>query len=156
MKFEHLVEINDSDSPLLFNLNREQIWSGLMQRVEDARAFLPGLDECVIRQRGPNSVKRLLRWGQVELHDEVHWEPALWVRFDTPPSETHGGGTLTIRIEEPEAERYFLRFSYDTAYAQGHEVEDEAYATYLRQAYEAADIDTVHMIRLLAEAVRVH
>ncbi|MCK9285058.1 MAG: DUF1857 family protein [Rhodocyclaceae bacterium] len=152
MNFEHLVEINDPDVPLLIMLDRAQLWSGLMQRVEDARAFLPGLDECRIVSRGACGVERILRWGEVEVSDRVSYEKYQWVRFETAASGRSGGGVLTIRIEEPEPQRLFLRFSYATVFATGHEREDAAYAEFLRQAYEAADIDTVRMIRQFAAA----
>ncbi|TWO81258.1 SRPBCC family protein [Denitratisoma oestradiolicum] len=156
MKFEHLVEINDFRIPLLFRLNRAQVWAGLMHRVEDARPFLPGLDECRILARSEGFVERLLRFGQTEMRDRVSFAEAEWVRFETVPSEHHGGGVLTISIEEPEPGCLFLRFRYETLFASGHEAEDAAYGEFLRQAYEAADIDTVQWIRSLAEAVARH
>lgn len=156
MNFEHLVEVNDPQIPILVQLTRQQLWRGLMYRVEDARPFLPGLDECRILSRSDQGVERLLRWGQTEVADRVTFADGHWVRFDTPPGESHGGGSLTIRIEEPEPGRLFLRFVYATVYASGHEAEDEGYAAYLRQAYEQADIDTVKVIRMLTESIQFH
>lgn len=152
MNFEHLVEINDLKIPLLFHLDRAQVWAGLMHRVEDARSFLPGLDECRVLARGLGTAERLLRFGNTEIRDQVSFADGEWVRFETIPSPHHSGGVLTIRIEEPEAGRLFLRFCYETLFASGQEAEDAAYSEFLRQAYEAADIDTVQVIRMLAEA----
>jgi len=149
MHFEHIVEINDFDNPLTVVLDRAQVWAGLMHRVEDARPFVPGLDYCRIVARGEEFVERELRFGAVTLRDHVHFAENDWVCFDTVATESHGGGRLTIRIEEPEPLRLFLRFTYETAFARGAEAEDAAYADFLRQAYEAADIDTVHTIRML-------
>ncbi|RTL50421.1 MAG: DUF1857 family protein [Rhodocyclaceae bacterium] len=156
MRFEHLIEINDPKLPFLIPLTRAQLWAGLMLRVEDSRPFLPGLDECRIVRRSEGMVERALRWGEVEVWDRVTFEAETWVRFDTPPSAHHGGGLLTITIEEPEPERLFLRFLYETMFASGHETEDAGYADYLRQAYEAAGIDTVQRIRELAESASRH
>ncbi|QDX80726.1 hypothetical protein B9N43_05380 [Denitratisoma sp. DHT3] len=151
MHFEHLVEINDFRIPLLFRLDRAQVWAGLMHRVEDARPFLPGLDECRIMARGEGTLERVLRFGATEVRDRVSYAVGDWVRFETTPSEHHGGGVLIISIEEPETDSLFLRFRYETLFASGHEAEDAAYGEFLRQAYEAADIDTVQVIRMLAE-----
>lgn len=156
MNFEHLVEVNDPGIPFLIHLSRSQIWAGLMHRVEDSRPFLPGLDECRILERSADGVVRMLRWGANVMNDRVTFEEQRWVRFDTPPGEMHGGGSLTIHIEEPVPGSLFLRFIYATTFATGHEAEDAAYAEFLRQAYEQADIDTVQVIRTLAESVQTH
>ncbi|GAB2180179.1 SRPBCC family protein [Denitratisoma sp. agr-D3] len=156
MRFEHLIEINDPSIPFLPALSRRQLWQGLMWRVEDSREFLPGLDECRILQREAGAVERLLRWGEVEVLDRVTFAEEDWVCFDSRPTAHHAGGKLTITIEEPEPERLFLRFVYEIAFAVGHESEDAGYADYLRQAYEAAGIDTVQRIRELASGVRRH
>ena len=152
MNFEHLVEVNDPLIPFLIQLSRSQLWHGLMRRVEDSRPFLPGLDECTILSRSACEVERLLRWGSHCIQDRVSFEAQAWVRFDTQPAATHGGGSLTIRIEEPVPGSLFLRFTYATEFAAGQEVEDGAYAEFLRQAYEQADIDTVQVIRSLLES----
>lgn len=156
MRFEHLIEINDPNVPFLPLLTRDQLWAGLMARVEDSRTFLPGLDECRILHRAEGLVERLLRWGEVEVRDRVTFEERAWVCFETPATEQHGGGLLTITIEEPAPDRFFLRFLYETVFASGHEAEDAAYQSYLEQAYQAAGIDTVQRIRELAATPRAH
>lgn len=156
MNFEHLVEINDPEMPPLFSLSRDQVWAGLMHRALDARPFLQGLDECRIVERFENGMLRRLRWGETEVSDRVTYAEGDWVCFETLATETHGGGLLTIQIEEPEPRRLFLRFTYATVFAVGHEAEDEAYRDFLREAYEAADVDTVVMIRTLAQGIVTH
>lgn len=150
MRFEHLVAINDPDQPLLAALSRDQVWFGLMHRVEDARPFLPGLEQCDILSRGDGVVERRLDFGAAQVRDRVFFAENDWVRFETEATAQHGGGRLTIRIEEPDAGWLLLRFIYETVHAIGAEAENAAYDAYLRQAYEAADIDTVRIIRALA------
>lgn len=149
MQFEHLVAVNDADIPATEFLTRAQLWAGLMYRVEDARPFLPGLDSCQILSRGESGVDRRLNFGAVTIDDRASFSPNQWVRFETPTTPTHGGGLLTIQIEEPESTCLFLRFTYNTVFARGSEIEDAPYAEFLRQAYIAADIDTVRVIRML-------
>lgn len=150
MRFEHLLEINDPNLAYVESLSRTQVWSGLMHRVEDSRTFLPGLDECLILSRAEGLVERVLRWGQMEVRDRVSFEAEQWVKFETLPSAHHGGGMLTVSIEEPVPGRLFLRCIYETVFAVGHEAEDESYADFVRQAYEEADKDMLLRIRELA------
>ncbi|QWT45325.1 SRPBCC family protein [Azospira inquinata] len=156
MKFEHLVEINDGDNPLVFSLSRDQLWQGLMCRVEDARSFVHGLEECQILSRGDNQVERLLVFGAAQVRDRVTYAVGHWVRFDTEATEHHAGGSLIIHIEEPEPDRLFLRFTYQTSFAEGPDPEARAYVGYLESAYHAADLDTVAEIRRLAERLNFH
>jgi hypothetical protein len=151
MRFEHLIEINDPGLGYLTPLTRAQVWAGLMHRVEDARPFLPGLDVCEIRSRGDDWVERHLDFGAVQLSDRATWVTGQSVRFDTAPGANHRGGRLTISIEEPETGHLFLRFAYQTEAAAGPVDEDAPYEEFLRQAYEAADMDTVSVIRLMAQ-----
>lgn len=152
MRFEHIVTINDPDMPLVADLSREQVWSGLMHRVEDAVPFLPGLDRCLILTRGDGFVERELHFGAARIRDRALYVENDWVCFETAASAQHGGGRLTIRIEEPDSGWLVLRFIYETVHAVGEEAENAAYEDFLRQAYEAADIDTVHVIRTLTAA----
>ena len=48
MYFEHLIEINNPLNPLIEPLSVEQVWQGLMYRVEEPTVFLPGLERCTI------------------------------------------------------------------------------------------------------------
>jgi hypothetical protein len=156
MRFEHLLEINDPNLPYVEALTRSQVWSGLMHRVEDSRSFLPGLDECLILSRAEGLVERCLRWGPTEIRDRVSFAAEEWVRFETLPSEHHGGGLLTVRIEEPEVGHLFLRCTYETVFARGQEAENEAYVEYVQQAYESSDKDMLLRIRELAAAARLN
>ncbi|MBK7685545.1 MAG: DUF1857 family protein [Rhodocyclaceae bacterium] len=149
MQFEHLVAVNDANVPHAEFLTRAQLWAGLMYRVDDARPFLPGLDGCQILSRRDSVVERRLNFGAVTIDDRASFAINHWVRFETATTPTHGGGLLTIRIEEPEPMCLFLRFTYNTMFARGAEAEDAPYAEFLRQAYMAADIDTVRVIRTL-------
>ena len=101
-----------------------------------------GVDEVFVPPTTPRVSGRLLAMASAD-------SPNQWVRFETPTTTAHGGGLLTIQIEEPESTCLFLRFTYNTVFARGSEIEDAPYAEFLRQAYIAADIDTVRVIRML-------
>ena len=150
MKFEHLIQINDPADPLLEPLTRQQLWQGLMHRVEDATPFLPGLERCTILSRQGSELLRELDFGAVVIQDKVSFVVEAWVRFDILPGPNHAGGSLTITLEEPQQESLFLRFAYTTNLAEGSPSEDDAYVEYVKQAYHQSDIDTVQIIRTLA------
>ena len=150
MKFEHLIQINDAENPLLPPLNRDQLWQGLLHRVENPIPFLPGLESCTILERQANELLRELDFGPATIQDRVTLAEAEWVRFDIVPSETHAGGSLTISIEEPEPGYLFLRFAYQTTLATNPNSEERAYIEYVKSAYHQSDIDCVRLIRTLA------
>ncbi len=150
MNFEHLIQINDLQNPLIETLDRTQVWAGLMRRVEDATPFLPGLQRCTVVERHAGHLLRELDFGAAVIHDKVTMAEGEWVRFDILPSAQHAGGSLTIRIEEPEAGALFLRFSYATTFAIDPNSEDRAYIEYVKSAYHQSDVDCVQIIRMLA------
>ena len=150
MKFEHLIAINDPENPLIAPLSREELWAGLLHRVENAVPFLPGLETCTILERNEESLLRELDFGPAVIMDRVTLADRHWVRFDILPSELHAGGSLTITIEEPEPGFLFLRFAYQTTLASNPNSEDRAYIEYVKSAYHQSDIDCVRLIRTLA------
>jgi hypothetical protein len=150
MKFEHLIQINDPENPLIPPLSRQQVWRGLIHRVEDPLPFLPGLESCVIIERHADVLLRQLDFGPAVIQDRVTLAEAHWVRFEIEPSSAHPGGSLTITIEEPEPAFLFLRFAYRTTLASGSDSEDRAYIEYVKSAYHQSDVDCVRLIRTLA------
>lgn len=150
MNFEHLIQINDLQNPLIEVLSREQVWQGLLHRVEDAVPFLPGLERCTIVERHADHLLRELDFGAATIHDRVTQDPGHWVRFEILPSEQHAGGSLTITIEEPEPAALFLRFAYATTFASNPNSEEQGYIEYIKSAYHQSDVDCVRIIRTLA------
>ncbi len=150
MKFEHLIAINDPNNPLVQPLTRSQLWQGLLFRVDDPLPFLPGLEACTLVERHGNTLKRRLDFGAAVIEDHVTLAEEHWVRFTIQPSAQHAGGELTITIEEPAPEHFFLRFAYTTTLGQDGDAEDASYADYIKSAYQQSDLDCVRIIRTLA------
>lgn len=154
MKYEHLVEVNDASSPLVEALTREQLWFGLLCRAEDPRPFLPGLEACEIVARSATGLRRVLRFGQAAIHDRVSFADLNWIRFESEATAEHAGGSLTISIEEPQAGALFLRFRYVTSLPEDAVAGEGQYTEFVKSAYRESDIDTLRVIRLIAEARR--
>ena len=155
MNFEHLIQINDPENPLVETMTRDQLWQGLLHRVENAVPFLPGLESCTILERQADTLLRELDFGPAVIHDRVTLADMTSVRFDIQPSEVHPGGSLMISIEEPEPGFLFLRFAYQTTLAIDPNSEERAYIEYVKSAYHQSDVDCVRIIRTLAAGGKV-
>ncbi|MDR1854698.1 MAG: DUF1857 family protein [Azoarcus sp.] len=146
MQFEHLVEVNEANGAAL---SREELWFGLLCRAEDARRFLPGLDECRIVERHENELVRELRFGSALVRDRVRLNALESIVFDIEANDEHVGGSLSIAIEEDDAGALFLRFRYLTSLPEAS-AEDAGYADVVRSAYYQSDLDTLRVIRQIA------
>lgn len=155
LKFEHLVEVNDLTDLDAIVLSREEIWFGLLCRAEDARPFLPGLETCTIIERNADGLVRELNFGPVVIRDRVRFCELEWICFESEATAEHAGGCLTISIEEPEPGLFFLRFRYTTSLPDASTGEDAQYAGIVRSAYHQSDLDTLKVIRMIAESGRL-
>lgn len=147
MRFEHLVEINDLDNPLIETLSREQLWQGLQLRAENPVPFTIGLDRFEVAARHDDGFDRVLYFGPTVIRDRVTLIALQQVHYEIQPEFGQTGGSLTMSIEEPEAQRLFVRFVYMMRLADGAEPVTEEYQAFLKQAYEQADLDTIRLIR---------
>ncbi len=155
MKFAHLVEINDPLNPLIYRLNREDLWRGLVVRAESPDIFQPNLDRCHITDRSEASISRELHYGTLVVHDRVSFLPQQQVRYHVPPQKDIPESTLTMTIEEPEAGVFFVRFEYDDHLEEVADSPQAFYNEFRRSAYKEADIDTIRIIRQMVEEGRL-
>ena len=149
MNFEHLIEIN-SDSLAVEDLSRHQLWQGLVLRAEKPELTVVALDECRILERGEDSLRRELRFGEFRIRDQVRFVPMGYVIYDVEATPQTPASSLTMAIEEPTAGHLFVRFTYASAASEGEAEVDRFYLDHLKQAYVQADIDTISTIRRLA------
>jgi len=151
LHFEHLIQVNDPDDPLIEPLTREQLWEGLVLRAEQPQLFVPGLEGCTILARTARALERELHYGPANVRDRVTFSPPHHVRYDIPPTAAYAGGSLTMSIEEPLPRQLFLRFSYETTLPDTPADEDaQQTAGIVKSAYYEADKDTVRLIRQFA------
>jgi hypothetical protein len=152
LNFEHLIQINDPLNPLVDSLTREQLWEGLVLRAEQPQLFVLGLDSCEIVSRDGDAMERELHYGQAIVRDRVTLTPNDNVRYDIQPTADYVGGSLTMSIEQPDAEQLFLRFTYSTTLPEKtNPTPDELQTSEIvKSAYRESDIDTVRLIRQYA------
>lgn len=155
MKFSHLVEINDPLNPLIDPLTRDQLWRGLVLRAEQSKMFVPYLDECNIVGRSETSITRDLRYGELHIRDNVTFLPQQQVRYQVPPQKDIPASSLCMTIEEPQPGALFVRFEYDDSTGDAEGTPDAYYNEFRRSAYQESDIDTIRIIRQMAEAGRL-
>jgi hypothetical protein len=155
MKFHHIVEINDPLNPLIEPLSREQVWRGLVLRAEDPKMFMPHLDHCALSARSVSSVVRELRYGTLTIRDTVFYFPQDKVEYRVPAQADIPASSLIMSIEEPQAGVLLVRFDYDDGTVEAAGSMDGFYNEFRHSAYKEADLDTIGLIRQLADEGRV-
>lgn len=151
MKFEHLVEINDLSNPMIEVITREQLWRGLVLRAESPKMFISYIDQVAITDRTEVSMTREIQYGQLFVTDYVRLEHSDYVHYEVPAQNEIPPSTLRMTIEEPEPEHLFVRFCYEDSHTAEEDEANEMYDEYRRSAYHEADVDTIRVIRELAE-----
>ncbi len=155
MKFEHLIEINDPLNPLIDPLSHEQLWHGLVLRAESPKLFVPHLDECRIDQRSRIGFRRRLRYGQLVIEDRVVLLPQHQVRYEVAEQAGINASSLVMTIETPTADTLWVRFQYDDGHDLATDQANAMYDDFRRSAYQESDIDTIRVLRELAEQGRL-
>jgi len=156
MKFEHLIEINDLNNPLVPRMTREQLWNGLVLRAEFPKLFIGYMDSCVINSRDLDSLTRTLQFGDLKIHDNVQFEFLNFVHYQVPKQGDIPESCMRMTIEEPVISALFIRFSYDDGHGEVEDKENAIYNEYRRSAYVEADIDTVKILREMHDIGRLN
>ncbi|MFT5961162.1 MAG: hypothetical protein ACI8WM_001482 [Burkholderiaceae bacterium] len=151
MKFTHLIEINDPLLPLVDMLTREQLWRGLVLRAKAPKLFVPYLDGCSITQPSDYGFSRELQYGDLLIRDAVTLTTGHAVHYAIPQQKDIAPSSLTMTIEEPQSDLFFVRFSYEDSQPEEEGSVDAFYNEFRRSAYQEADIDTVRLIRQMAQ-----
>lgn len=155
MKFAHLIEINDPLNPLLDPLSRAQIWRGLVLRATAPTTFVAHLDRCTLLEQSGLHLVRELQYGDVVLQDKVRFLPQQQVIYEVPAQAGMPESKLTMTIEEPEEGQLFVRFEYENEASPAEDQVNAMYDDFRRSAYTESDIDTIRIIRQLAEDGRL-
>ena len=155
MKFEHLVELNDLNNPMILVITREQLWRGLVLRAEAPKLFVPYLDDASITERTEVSMTRTLRYGELLITDQVSLTHLEHVHYHVAAQKDIPQSSLRMTIEEPQEHALFVRFAYDDGNSAADDAANELYNEYRRSAYDEADVETVRLIREMAEQGRL-
>jgi len=118
--------------------------------------FMPHLDECRLSGRTAVSVERMLRYGELRIHDIVTYALQQHVHYQVPAQGDIPASSMYMRIEEPEENILFVRFEYDDGASDDIDGKQAVYDQLRRSAYEKADNDTIRIIRELSIEGALH
>lgn len=153
MRFEHLIEINSQGFSVIPAFTRDELWRGLLVRVYEPESFPVGPDACEWQEEAPGRVRRVVRFGKLEIHDTVTLEPMSRIIIAAQPREDMVAMRLTITLEEPAPGAMVLRFVYEN---DGSISEAEAPYEELRHgAWLQNDRDMVRTLRTWREQGRL-
>jgi len=150
MRYEHLLQVTAPGDPAVPPMNRDELWRGLMRRVESPQDFELGPDRCEVAGGADASERRRrIHFGSLRFDDHVRIEPAQRIVFATAPREGTATVGLTITVEEPSLGALFLRFVYEVEEPPGGaNIEDRALQRYREQAWLEMDRDMLRTLRL--------
>ena len=155
MQFTHLVEINNPAVPAETLLTRAQLWRGLVLRVEAPKLFMPHLDDCQISARAATGFARRLVFGELAIDDVVTLAAPDQIMVTVPAQGEIAPSLLTMTIEAPQADALFVRFAYEDGVEVAADSVEAYYDKFRHSAYREADIDTIRLIRQMAQAGRL-
>ena len=96
-------------------------------------------------------MERALYFGSAHIRDTVTFVHHEWVCFESAANAEHAGGKLTIRLEQPDPNSLYLRFTYSTSLPDGMSAgEGLQVSEFVKAAYRESDVDTVRIIRMIA------
>lgn len=151
IEFSHTLAINTTNQPLL---TLTQIWNGLILRITEQTRFTPGLDSVDItetnRDDTPTLYRRVLHFGDHQVHDSVFVVPQHSIEFVTEETPTTPSGRLLIQINDDLS----LTVNYTTQFPEPSNPEEEHLLGIIKSAYQAADLDMVRIIREQALSIR--
>lgn len=149
LEFEHIVQVNDLTNSSLSVVTRSQLWQGLLLRAYDPGKFNDAL-QCTSEKKAGNEFVRTIEVGDALFREHVVLEPEVSISTQSLPRPDQIHSESLTRIEEPETNYLFVRFSYK----RDLDDRDERVAVgeHLKAAYVQVDRDAIAMIRMLAES----
>ncbi len=85
------------------------------------------------------------------VEDTVVLSPLQEVRYEVPAQGEISASLLTMTIEAPSEHMLYVRFSYDDGMAESTDGASKMYEDFKKSAYQEADIDTMRIVRQMAE-----
>jgi hypothetical protein len=153
VRYEHLVAVNDLNDPASFSLSRAQLWQGLLLRVNQPGLFVPGVERVSLLEQSESYILREMWLGSLLVRDHIHLQADAEIRFETEAGAQHRGGCLALTVEEPDSGMLFVRFRYEIPASD--DPEDAQYESYLQEMWRQVDVESVRLIRDVAESGRL-
>lgn len=147
IKLSATVSVNGDRAPGDPELNRDQVWAGLLQKAQNALPFVPAMKKCETFDQGENWLRRDIEvFGNEKARERVTFIPKKTVRFDREEGSDIMG-TIVNDILEDEQGNLSLRFSFELHLPGASAAEEEAYKQRMADAYAGAVKATLGAIR---------
>ncbi|WP_439672401.1 DUF1857 domain-containing protein [Cupriavidus necator] len=141
------LEVNPHDGSAAIRLTREQVWTGLVRKAENAVPFVDAITSCIVLQRQEDQLVR-----EVVLHGETLQELILFFpeeRVEFVRLSGNAMGQIKNIIEEDQEGELYLRFTFDLV-LQGVEpgsAAEQEFAAGMESAYLDAVRTTLKRMR---------
>ena len=130
-------------------LTREQVWAGLVMKVDDAIPFVTGMTQCDVIERTADTVTRMVTFRGNQHKEHITLYAPIKVHFHRPD----GSGWIDNTISESEA-GLLLTFTFGINFPgiAANSPEEAAQGEAMRGAYLGAVTATLSYTRELAAA----
>ena len=112
IKVDKKLPVNPDKSGKTVILTRDQIWEGLMMKVDDARPFVPLMTRCDVTERFENGVVRDIVFDGMALKERIILYPKEKVEFIRVGIGIEMG-RIWNEILEDETGELHLRFAFE-------------------------------------------
>ena len=154
IKVDMTLPVNLDKSGQTLILTRDQIWKGLMMKVEDARPFVPLMTQCDVIERSENGVVRDIVFDGMALREQIILYPKQKVQF-LRVGLGEEMGTIWNEILEDESGELHLRFSFELEVPNLTEEMEREYRERRATGYLKAVRATLEHLRRLRAAGRL-
>ncbi len=144
----HALPVNDGSGP---DLDRNQIWDGLMLKADNALPFVPAMTDCTVTQRiNDHCFDRDIEFRGQRFTERITLEPKHRVVFTRIAGPVLG--TIANEIEEGDDGDLSLRFSFALLVegVEGGSPAEQEYAEGMTQDYLKAVAATLDAMRKVA------
>ena len=149
----NVIPVNEPGEP---SLARSDVWAGLVKKADNALPFVPAMTHCeVLERRGDHEFDREIEFRGQRFVERITLEPEHRVTFTRIAGDVLG--TIANEIEEDEAAKLSLRFSFALVLkgvAPGSS-EEATYAEGMKGDYLKAVEATLAAIRRVARGETV-
>ena len=130
-------------------LTRDQVWRGLVMKVDDAKPFVVGMTQCDVLERTEDTVTRVVTFRGSQHKEHITLYAPIKVHFHRPD----GSGWIDNTISESDA-GLLLTFTFGINFpgVAAGSPEEAAQGEAMRGAYTGAVAATLAYTRELAAA----
>jgi len=148
IKVDKTLPVNPDKSGNTPILTRDDLWNGLMRKVDDAKPFVPLMTKCEVTQRFENGVVRDIVFDGMELKERIIFYPKERVEF-LRVGVGDEMGTIWNEILEDEKGELHLRFAFELEVPNLTEEQEQEYEEKRAKGYLNAVQATLDYLRNL-------